>query len=214
MDCAHFFKFARDSIYFREYAKLIFTKSIDEVFKNLIKFSKEVGISRADLENLSIKNFLNFYSNVDVEKLKKILKNEISKNKKNYKILNLIEFPEFIKNDKDLYYQEQKSKSGNYITTKISHGEIVYIKNIKNFNALHNKIVFLENADPGYDFIFSYNIKGLITEYGGSNSHMSIRCLELGIPAIIGIGSREFKNLLSKNFIEINSKQTYYKVLN
>ena len=57
MDCAHFFKFARDSIYFREYAKLIFTKSIDEVFKNLIKFSKEVGISRADLENLSIKNF-------------------------------------------------------------------------------------------------------------------------------------------------------------
>ena len=32
--------------------------------------------------------------------------------------------------------------------------------------------------------------------------------------AIIGIGSREFKNLLSKNFIEINSKQKYYKVLN
>ena len=43
---------------------------------------------------------------------------------------------------------------------------------------------------------------------------MSIRCLELGIPAIIGIGSREFKNLLSKNFIEINSKQKYYKILN
>ena len=53
--------------------------------------------------------------------------------------------------------------------------------------------LFLENADPGYDFIFSYNIKGLITEYGGSNSHMSIRCLELGIPAIIGIGSRNLR---------------------
>ena len=61
----------------------------------------------------------------------------------------------------------------------------LFIKKIKNFTELNNKIVLLENADPGYDFIFSYNIKGLITEYGGSNSHMSIRCLELGIPAII-----------------------------
>ncbi len=213
-DCNHFFKFAKDSINYREYAKLIFTKSIDEVFSNLIKLSKEVNISRTELENISIKNFLNYYSNVDIEKLKKTLKNEVDKNKKNYKILNLIEFPEFIKDEKDLYYQEQKSKVGNYITTKISHGEIINIKKIKNFAMLNNKIVFLENADPGYDFIFSYNIKGLVTEYGGSNSHMSIRCLELGIPAIIGIGSREFKKLSTKNFIEINSKQKYYKILN
>lgn len=213
-DCNHFFRFAKDSINYREYAKLIFTKSIDEVFSNLIKLSKEVNISRTELENISIKNFLNYYSNVDIEKLKKTLKNEVDKNKKNYKILNLIEFPEFIKDEKDLYYQEQKSKVGNYITTKISHGEIINIKKIKNFAMLNNKIVFLENADPGYDFIFSYNIKGLVTEYGGSNSHMSIRCLELGIPAIIGIGSREFKKLSTKNFIEINSKQKYYKILN
>ena len=193
---------------------MIFTKSIDEVFNNLIKFSNEVGISRENLEYISIKNFLNYYSNVDVEKLKKILKSDISQNKKNYKILNLIEFPEFITNVKDLYFQEQRSKIGNYITTKITHGEIVHIKKIKDYSILNNKIVFLENADPGYDFIFSHNIKGLITEYGGSNSHMSIRCLELGIPAIIGIGSREFKLILSNNSIEINCKQKYYKILN
>jgi len=213
-DCNTFFNFARNSINFREYAKLIFTKSIDEVFNNLIKFSNEVGISRENLEYISIKNFLNYYSNVDVEKLKKILKSDISQNKKNYKILNLIEFPEFITNVKDLYFQEQRSKIGNYITTKITHGEIVHIKKIKDYSILNNKIVFLENADPGYDFIFSHNIKGLITEYGGSNSHMSIRCLELGIPAIIGIGSREFKLILSNNSIEINCKQKYYKILN
>ena len=126
----------------------------------------------------------------------------------------MIEFPEFIKNEKDLFYHEQKSKTGNYITTKSVHGEIIYIKKIKNFTELDNKIVLLENADPGYDFIFSYKIRGLITEYGGSNSHMSIRCLELGIPAIIGVGPREFKHVLSKNVVEINSKQKYYNILN
>ena len=87
-------------------------------------------------------------------------------------------------------------------------------KKVNNYSFLNGKIVLLENADPGYDFIFSYNIKGLITEYGGANSHMSIRCLELGIPAIIGIGSKEFKLISLHNSIEINSNQKYYKILN
>ena len=63
---------------------------------------------------------------------------------------------------------------------------------------MKNKIILLKNADPGYDFIFSHNIKGLITEYGGANSHMSIRCLELGIPAIIGIGTKNFLTIKKK----------------
>ena len=34
---------------------------------------------------------------------------------------------------------------------------------------------------------FSHNIRGLVTKYGGANSHMAIRCLELSIP--IGVGN-------------------------
>ena len=146
--------------------------------------------------------------------LKKIIKDEIKQNKKNSKIMNLIELPEFISNSKSLYFQEHRSKLGNYVTTKVSYGQIVQFKKVNNYNFLNGKIVLLENADPGYDFIFSYNIKGLITEYGGANSHMSIRCLEFGIPAIIGIGSKEFKRISMHNSIEINSNQKYYKILN
>ena len=41
----------------------------------------------------------------------------------------------------------------------------------------------IENADPGFDWIFGSKILGLITKYGGVNSHMAIRCAELEIPA-------------------------------
>ena len=49
-------------------------------------------------------------------------------------------------------------------------------------------IVCIPNADPGFDWLFSSQIAGLITAWGGANSHMAIRAGELGIPAVIGSG--------------------------
>ena len=53
---------------------------------------------------------------------------------------------------------------------------------------LSGKIVVLEKADPGYDWIFTHGIAGLVTKYGGAASHMTIRCAEFRIPAAIGCG--------------------------
>ena len=142
------------------------------------------------------------------------MKKEISDNKKNSSILNLLEFPDFISKKEDMYFHKLNNKKGNYVTSKITNGRLINYSKVKDFDLIENKIVLLQSADPGYDFIFSKNIKGLITEYGGSNSHMSIRCLELGIPAIIGIGTKEFNFLKKKKNIEINALQKFYRVLN
>ena len=85
---------------------------------------------------------------------------------------------------------------------------------LKNSLKLNGKIVVIESADPGYDFIFNANIQGLITKYGGANSHMSIRCLELGIPAIIGVGEVRFKQLSKAKIININAQAKNYKIIN
>ena len=66
---------------------------------------------------------------------------------------------------------------------------------------LENKIVLIENADPGYDWIFTKKIKGFATQYGGANSHMAIRAAELNIPAVIGCGQKKFDEL--KHSLEI-----------
>ena len=57
------------------------------------------------------------------------------------------------------------------------------------------KVILIENADPGFDWIFSQEIIALITKYGGANSHMAIRCAEFGIPAAIGCGEQRFETL-------------------
>lgn len=53
---------------------------------------------------------------------------------------------------------------------------------------LRHAIVLLRQADPGFDWLFNHQIAGLITVWGGANSHMAIRCAERGLAAAIGCG--------------------------
>ena len=45
--------------------------------------------------------------------------------------------------------------------------------------------------------------------YGGSNSHMAIRCLEQEIPAAIGIGNLKYQQILKskKILLDCNKKK-------
>ena len=71
---------------------------------------------------------------------------------------------------------------------------------------IKNKIVIIKNADPGYDWIFSHEIAGLVTAYGGVNSHMAIRCAEFAIPAVIGVGEDRFSRMIKLKRIKIDCK--------
>ena len=85
--------------------------------------------------------------------------------------------------------------SPNFISRKKVQNLKIFLDS-RNYNLkLKNKIVMIENADPGFDWIFSQKILGLITKFGGVNSHMAIRCAELEIPAAIGCGEQRFETL-------------------
>ena len=62
----------------------------------------------------------------------------------------------------------------------------------------------IPQADPGYDWLFGYDIAGLITMYGGSNSHMAIRAAEFGIPAAIGIGEDTYQQLRGADMVKLD----------
>jgi glutamine kinase len=203
-NCNQFIKFLKDSIYSREYSKFIFTKCIDQVFKNLIKFGKKYEISRDDLSYLNINSILSLHDNLDSISIINDLKNTIKKKKYIYKNNSLMHLPETITSIKDIYVYEKNILGGNFITQKIINGEIFELKNPTNIYKIENKIVLIESADPGFDFIFSKNIKGLITKFGGQNSHMSIRSSELALPAAIGVGEEIYNFLKNKINVKLD----------
>ena len=200
-------KFAAEAIKQREYSKYIFTKAIDEIFSCLKDLGKEVKINSNDLEHISIKTILEAYNNLSVEKLGLFLKKEINKNKRYYKVSSSIKLPDVITSPKDVFFHYETQATGNFVTNLKVSGKIKILnkKNMQNVKVkLDNQIIFIENADPGFDFIFYHNIKGLVTKYGGSNSHMAIRCMELGIPAVIGLGEKKYDFFSKQTNIQID----------
>ena len=155
-----------------------------------------------------------YYNNLETKKLKEILTNDIQEHKKSEKITNLIKLPDFINHENNVYFYDEQLAKGNFITTLKVKSEIVNIKNITKKNKLHKKIVLIESADPGFDYIFSYGIVGLITKYGGANSHMAIRCLELGIPAVIGFGEKNYDEISKSALIEVDCLQKKVNIIN
>ena len=208
LDFMKFLNFTKLAIENREYSKLIFTKSIDEIFINLKTLSKKIKVDEKNLEHLDIDIILKSFHNVEQEKLKKIILRNININQKAYKFSQAIILPDVIDDSKNFTSFYNVNNKENYITNKNTFGEILELKKLRNFKAVSNKIVLIENADPGYDFLFSYKLKGLVTKYGGSNSHMAIRCMELGLPAIIGTGEKVYDRLSKskKVFIDCNNK--------
>ena len=209
-----FFIFAKESLRLREWSKFIFSKSINEIFNNLEILSKQIQVSKNDLEFLSINTILNYNSYLDYRRIKNLIKREILEQKKALQISEQIKLPDLIINEIDLEYFYLKESEGNYVTDKFVTGKIFHYKSYRDIKKIKDNIVLIENADPGYDFLFSKKITGLITKFGGANSHMAIRCMELQIPAIIGIGEKNFDKLQSINTLHINCEQKNFKIIN
>jgi len=206
-----FIIFAKKAIENREISKLIFAKSVDEIFRNLKKLAKEINIDDKNFEHLDIDLIKKSFNNLNQEKLKDVIANDIKKNKKYYQYTKKIKLPDVINSSLDFDFFKELSSEENYITEKNILSEYIFLDKTNNFERLRNKIVLIESADPGYDFIFSYNIKGLITKYGGQNSHMSIRCNELNLPSIIGVGEKIYSSFASSNKIYIDCKNKKFE---
>lgn len=71
---------------------------------------------------------------------------------------------------------------------------------------LEGHIVLVQRADPGYDWLFGHGIAGLITLYGGANSHMAIRAAEHGLPAAIGVGEQRYRALRAATAVELDPR--------
>jgi len=194
-----------ESIEMREYSKFIFTKILSFILEKIKKLSKAKGIEINELAFLKID---------ELDKNKSYLLKKVLKRKKINHLQSKIKTPQIIFNESDMDIIPNLFSTPNFVSSKQIEGKIVYLdSNFKKKPIIKNKIVLIKNADPGYDWIFSEKILGLITQYGGVNSHMAIRCSELDLPAIVGVGEKYFKEIQNAKKIELNCKAKSFNII-
>lgn len=201
------FSFFSNSIKWREKGKFIYTKYVSYILDLVESYGKEYGINKKELIFINIEQLLKI-ENKKLSKInkKKQLLNIIYQNKYKFNLNSRIKLPQLIYDESAPFIIPHIVSSPNYVTKKNITGKIIFLKSDDNLKQnIHNKIVLTENADPGFDWIFQKKIKALITKYGGANSHMTIRCSELDIPAAIGVGDKKFDEILkTKNQIDLD----------
>ena len=188
-----FLQFARDAISLREESKFHFTRSLSQALVLINEIGKGLGFSTDDLSYSNVSAFQALMKSI--LNASDIVGRSIESGKLNFQETKHLSMPPLILKPEDVFSFQWPETSPNFITQKTITGDVTTKLNKKD---LSGKIVFISNADPGFDWIFDCGIVGLVTAWGGANSHMAIRALELGIPAVIGAGEEKFKRWSNK----------------
>ena len=204
-----FFSFVRDGLIYREKLKFEFTKNLSEALELIAKVGQTLGFTREEVSNLDIRTILKS-KNLSKSQTRNIWREKIFQQQKEKLVNDCLALPPIIFSEKDFDIIQYFISKPNYITDKKITGNIINFENFKgNIGSQRGKILLLQNADPGYDWIFTKKLGGLITKYGGVASHMSIRCSETGLPAAIGCGEVIFEKLklASKVLLDCKNKE-------
>ncbi len=197
-------QFMKEAIEGREYLKFVFTKSVSKILTLIEELGVRSGISRNDMAYLDISVVKQLYSDLYCGDIGTAFKENINNNKKQHDYALQLKLPAIIVKPENVYQFYLLDEEPNYITQKSIYGAVVSLDEGNGSVDLRNKIVFIQSADPGYDYLFSQDIGGLVTQFGGANSHMAIRCAELGIPAVIGAGEQNYKKWKSHDYLTLD----------
>ena len=200
--------FIKQGIELRELGKFFFTTNLSDTLHIIKKFGNSLGFKRNELSYSNINIFKELH--IKSEDEKEVLKKSINKGRLDYAQTLKISLPTLITEPSEVWGFKWAKSVPNFITQNQITAPVVGYKEL---DKLQGSIVCLPNADPGFDWLFSHSIVGLITIWGGVNSHMAIRASELGLPAVIGCGEIEYKRWSQAEIVFIDCANKIIRVI-
>ncbi len=182
------FDFMQAGIELRELAKFKFTRNLSDALALIVEFGARHGFSREDMAYCDLSVFQELHAAAASPKY--LLRRSIEQGKARYAKTLRLSLPPLIARPEDVWGFEWPEAAPNFITQK---QVVACVTDSNDRTSLAGTIVCIPNADPGFDWLFSYPIAGLVTAWGGVNSHMAIRAGELGLPAVVGAGEILYK---------------------
>ena len=191
-----FESFLRQSIEGREYAKFIFSRNLSVALDDLVAYAKTHGVDRGQLAHIPLGDLLSIHTGSPINDISSWLIERANEGERWHQVAQAVELPSLLIRSTDIFAFERHANQPNFVTSKSIVAAVVNLADANSSTVdLKGKIVLVPQADPGFDWLFGHRIAGLVTMYGGANSHMTIRAAEFGLPAAIGIGEVRYEQL-------------------
>ncbi|MEO3431135.1 PEP-utilizing enzyme [Pelagibius sp. CAU 1746] len=200
--------FLQAAIELRELAKFQFTRNLSDALSLIGKVGASFGFSPEDLSYCDIAAFRGLHNGATYQR--DVLERSIEAGKAQFEQSARLSLPPVISRPEDVWAFELPKSEPNFITQKDVIGSVV---TEEDRDKLAGAIVCIPNADPGYDWLFSYPIAGLITAWGGANSHMAIRAGERGLPAVIGAGQQRYDQWSASRRLHLDCANCRVRIL-
>jgi hypothetical protein len=200
-DVDAFQAFARGAIAGREEAKFVFTRGLSLALEHLAEFAASAGFDRDDLAHVAVLDLL-ACDELPVD-IPGFLARRVLEGREAYHVTQGVCLPGHLARPADLVCFEQRVAEPNFVTQLAVEGSVV-AQGLSETHDVVGKIVLIPSADPGYDWLLARDIRGLVTMYGGANSHMAVRAAELQLPAAIGVGELLYEALEGASVIRLD----------
>jgi hypothetical protein len=196
--------FCRSAIEGREFGKFVFTRNLSAALEAISEFGASYGLTREQMSYIAIEDLLALRS-VRAMDLGEHLERLAAEGREAWYVTQAVCLPDRLASARDLTCFEQSRVVPNYVTQRRVQGLLSRLSPRSGAkDELSGRIAVIPNADPGFDWLFSRDIAGLITKYGGANSHMAIRAAEFQLPAAIGVGDSLYKELGGADMVELD----------
>jgi hypothetical protein len=200
--------FLRVAICERERSKFEFTRNLSDALSAFTAWGQSLSFSRDELSYADIGVVRQCHGGA--RDAKAVLEESIKRGQRDYAVTMATALPPLIAAPQDVWGFHLPRARPNFITSNVAIGEV---RTDLSSRSIEGCVLMLPNADPGYDWIFTKNIAGFITAYGGTNSHMAIRASELDLPAVIGAGERLFTKWREAAALKIDCPNRLVEVL-
>ncbi len=213
-DADRFINFLVDAIEGREHSKFVFSRNLSEALERIAAFGEQRGFSREELSYVPIERFFEITLDHPPADINSWLADRIREGRESHAITQAVELPPLLFDESDFHMFERPTREPNFVTDGVVTASVIELdEDDLDLGQIDGKLVMLQAADPGYDWIFGHDIAGLITMYGGANSHMAVRAAEFGLPAAIGVGENRYGTLRGSELVELDcSARTIRKI--
>nr|WP_241264658.1 PEP/pyruvate-binding domain-containing protein [Marinobacter daepoensis] len=207
VDMASLERFLRGAIEGRERAKFVFTRHLSLALECLARFGESHGLDRDQLAGIPLEALgIQRGGHIAPEEVGSWLAGHAREGEAVLRGAAMVELPPLLFSEADFYSFVYSEAQANFVGQQRVAADCVDLQGISRDSnpGLEGKIALIPQADPGYDWLFGHGIAGLITMYGGANSHMAIRAAEFGLPAAIGVGEGTYATLANAGALELD----------